>query len=241
MSENYKIILDEDKLKRFIEFLPELQESEKYYLTLIGRKKYLKENNIVFSTDKCQIKRFLATKKNLFNKLQQLEVKLGVWQIDGVKIPQEALTVYISPNPRNLWLANLRGISALAKAIEDNKKNVNPHQEMLSQIHKTATNKRYITFDLDVKDKSVLYQCVELVEGYVDVLETRGGFHLLVQRENVDKIKNKFWYPELKKFCDVTGDELCVLAGVTQGGFMPRIVMKNGSIDGCDEFSVDKE
>jgi hypothetical protein len=38
--ENYKIILNEQKLKEFIYWLPELQNNEQYYVSLFARKKY---------------------------------------------------------------------------------------------------------------------------------------------------------------------------------------------------------
>jgi hypothetical protein len=38
---NYQIIADKDKLLEFIEWLPDLQGAESYYLSLLARNKYL--------------------------------------------------------------------------------------------------------------------------------------------------------------------------------------------------------
>ena len=43
MKNNYKIISDPDALKEFIEWLPELEDNEKFYLSLFARKKYFLE------------------------------------------------------------------------------------------------------------------------------------------------------------------------------------------------------
>lgn len=102
---NYKIIQDEEKLKEFIQWLPDCLPNEQYYLTLFARKKYLP--NSFLTNDKCQLKRNTSKKEDLFQKIKQLECEIGSYQFRGQTVPQEALALYITPNPRDLTKAGL--------------------------------------------------------------------------------------------------------------------------------------
>jgi hypothetical protein len=61
---NYKIIKDEESLKGFIEWLPELGDDLSYYVSLLARNKYLEDKSIL-KTDKCSLKRFTANSKKI--------------------------------------------------------------------------------------------------------------------------------------------------------------------------------
>ena len=67
---NYEIIKNNAELVDFIETLPDLDIGDKFYLCLFARKKY----GAPISSDKGQLKRFLATKFNIFEKIQQLVI-----------------------------------------------------------------------------------------------------------------------------------------------------------------------
>ena len=79
---NYKIITDEDKLLDFINWLPDLEANEKFYCCLFLRKKYC--TDLIKSSEKSQLKRFLSSKKRVFEKIKQLVTELGSYKLKEI-------------------------------------------------------------------------------------------------------------------------------------------------------------
>jgi hypothetical protein len=222
---NYQIIVDEQAVRDYIDWLPDLEEHEKYYACLFMRKKYCKDVPWIKS-DKGQLKRFVSDKDRLFDKISQLEVKVGAYKFDGNDVPQESLALYISPNPRNLWRATIRSIGQLAKVLEGNSKNCNPHAEVLSEIQRSASERDFVIFDIDEKNETTLNTVIETVDGYCDVVETRGGYHVFVHKDKVESITDKMWYTKIQKFSDQCGDLMSPVVGTYQGGHVPNFIRK---------------
>ncbi len=217
---NYSIIYDSFLLEDFIQKLPDLKENETFYCCLFSRKKYFR----LLKSDKSQLKRFTSNKERLIDKIRQLECEVGSYKQDGIGIPQEALALYISPNPRNNYKATIKGIQRFAQLIENQNQNFNPHQEILSVIQQTAGTKKWVIFDIDTKEISKPE--IESILGTSEFLflETRGGFHVLVEPNKVPKSHSKTWHQNLSKISDVRGDCLIPVPGCCQGGFIPRFV-----------------
>ena len=243
---NYQIIKDEVALQEFVEWLPVLEKNQTYYVTLFARKKY---SNVVLSSEKCQLKRFTATKENLIDKLRQLEVKEGSYyqysKNGKVSIPQEALVVYIHLNPRDNVKATYGAMKKIIQLIENKSENYSLHQEILSEIQKAKAKHTFnnlVTFDIDTKNVDLSYVFEVVPKEAVTIIETRGGYHVVVDakhnlfsaKQSFDnlQIENKFkqypnnWYNLLSKHynCE-TGDIMCPIVGTHQGGFVPKFYL----------------
>jgi hypothetical protein len=220
---NYQVITDTEKLQQFIEWLPELKPDEKYYLCLFARNKYCKELTHI-KTDKAQLKRFVSDKERMFHKIRQLEAPLGAYRQREFDVPQEALALYITVNPRNMMKATVNTMVKLAYSIRDQNIMMNPHQEVMSEIQKAKSRTCYVDFDIDSKDGTFagLHEVIGGSANY-KILETRGGFHLLVDPSSVEERFKKTWYQKLASslHVDQVGDNMIPVPGTFQGGFTP--------------------
>jgi len=220
---NYQIIKDEKVLLDFIDWLPVLGEHERYYCTLFSRKKYATEGTM--KPDKGQLRRFLSDKDRLLDKIRQLEIKKGTYKLFGEEVDENSLALYINPNPRNLKKATFNSIIELSKLLRDEKKSFNPHAEVMSCIQRSIGNKVYLDFDIDYKpfdpqklDPFINRDCVQ-------ILETRGGYHLLVELKKIKAEYKSTFYNGIKSLnVDQTGDQLIPVPGCTQGGYTPKFI-----------------
>jgi len=224
----YEIIADESELDKFLNFIPDTDDSNQLYWSLFARKKYAVDHPAL-SHDKTLLKRGTSTKERLRSKLKQLECRIGGYLGNkDIPIPQEALAVYISPAPRDMKKATLKCIKSFADLLQrDNSYNL--HQEVLNVIQTTHGEDKFHIFDIDSKDISNLGVAMRLVDERCDVIETRGGFHILVSSTDIEEYaKNwdKQWYMKLSKMSDVVGDCLTPLCGCWQGGFIPKLITK---------------
>ena len=213
----YNIITDLSELEKFISFLPELLAGEKFYVSLLARRKYYKE----ISNNNQQLKRFLTTKDLLVSKIKQLEIEVGGYTFDGKPIPQEALALYISVNPRSLWRGSCEGLKRLADVVARGDKNVDPQKLIMNCVQSSAGQKNFVVFDIDEKNPDLLKKSLDIV-GEQCYIETRGGYHLLVDPKTIgEEVKN--WYGQLKQFSDVSGTEMSPIPGTMQGNFPVKL------------------
>lgn len=229
--ETYQIIVDEDKLKEFIDWLPDLKNQETYYCTLFARSKYSKA---IKAGDKQILKSFTSSKSRLINKIKQLETKVGTYltkeRITGidVPIPQEALALYISVNPRDIIKATKASLKEFVDLITSEYNGYNPYKKVLTHIQQSCSRKLYSEFDFD----NVPFEYVKtesekiLNKDCLNYVITRGGVHTLIDLSKVKNSENKFWYNQMAqiKGYDKTGTDLVPVVGCYQGGFCPILI-----------------
>lgn len=213
MAETYSIIQNEETLDRFLYLLPETTQNEKYYISLFARKKYWPE----IKADKGQLKRVLSNKEHIKEKLFQLECKLGAYRFEGKPIPQDALAVYIMPNPRCVLGATRGSLVKFAELIANGHKGYNPYQEVLSQFQTHRSRSVFIDFDYDQSEKPDLAGVIN--SEAVHYVRTRGGWHLLVETDKIKPEFKKTFYLKMSRGADVMGDNLLPIPGCCQGGF----------------------
>jgi hypothetical protein len=236
---NYKIVNDEGLLKSFIEFLPDLKPHEVYYVVLLVRSKYWKspEGEKVIpniSCDRYQIKRFVSRKDNLFQKIKALEIEEGTYTLKGLSIPNEALALYIDPNPKDLNKANAKLLMKLAHNLSTGKIDQNPVQLALTEIHKADAKKKFVHFDIDEEcDFSQLGNYLNV--DACTIVKTRGGYHLLINPKQIDGKYMKTWWNNLisnypidrnkRKTKQEEGNRMLLpMIGCNQGGYAPNII-----------------
>lgn len=219
----YQIITDKPALEQFIDWLPDHSREETYFYALFYREKYntgAKKSgggNLLF--------RGISDKKSLFRKIQQLECPIGSYEKAGEPVPQECLALYINPNPRSLPKASLNTISALVDNLKTKNSQASPHKEALACIQTSPADKPFVTFDIDNKEPLYVVAALKTLYPVLPaIIETRGGYHLLVPRIQIPQIENKMWHKTLAEISDENGDILSPIIGASQGGFTPRFV-----------------
>lgn len=220
---NYTVIYDEETIKEFIDFLPDLTENETYYLTLLSRNKYAK-NPINSRTT--PLKRLTSDKKYMLQNIKQLECPLGSYTKDGTFVEPESLALYITTNPRCKKKAIFGLLSEIATNLKHNCTTYNPLSDALTCINRAKSRPVFVTFDIDNKIdiETHIYKIWDTVgQDAVAAIETHGGYHVLIRPDKV-VAKQKDWYRIIDMYLsdkgvDQTGDILSPVPGTLQGNF----------------------
>lgn len=240
---NYQIVKDTEELAKFVDWLPELNPGETYYVSLLARSKYASGVKHI-NSDRQQLKRFLSTKEFLYEKIRQLECEVGRYTQKHNPMPQEALALYITPNPRSLIGGAKNGLVKLAQLITKEYNGYNPVQELMSAVHKSCSRKIFLDIDFDNPYREIgledapyysreyfLEVNKEAIEDIINkdcltYLETRGGFHVLIELSKIDTVYTKTWYNRITSlpFADISDTNLIPIPGCTQGNFIPRML-----------------
>lgn len=226
---NYKIIYNEEKLQQFIDWLPDLLPNEQYYITLLARKKYNPETGL--KADKAQLKRFTSTKERLLQKIKQLELPLGLYESGNLKISQDNLAIYITPNPRDLHKSSLILMKEISEKLIKNDNAINPNTLALNTIQTTTSRKIFFDLDIDFriedhqkaigKFRTDIASCINY--DCLTFIKTNGGLHCLINVQNIETAHQKSWHQKVSQLtCNeyevtMNGDNVLPIVGCIQG------------------------
>ncbi len=225
---NYKLIHDEEQLKRFIDFLPELNPNEGYFIILIARKKWYPESGIP-SAHKLK-RETVGNKERIIQTIRQWEVAEGTYQSNEVPINQMNLGVYIGYNPKNQYNACFELIEQCLANIRTNKQNINIKSMANDVIQGSNGSKNFIDIDVDIKDGEDYLEIEKFIRSVVakehlTFIKTNGGFHCLVKLEGLKG--NMTWYQQIKSHqfkseLNIMSNDLIPVVGCNQGKFIPH-------------------
>lgn len=234
---NYKIITDERELLKFIDWLPELEHDETFYCCLFARSKYVKDTHGLphIRSDKAQLKRFTSNKERLLTKIKQLECRIDAYKQKDIIVPQEALDLYITINPRSFIKANKASIRKLLDLALQPYNGFHPYQEVMSEIQKAKSRTEFVSFDFDCDQIEFTKALVKidrvLNQDSFDVVETRGGYHVIVRPKLIRSSYQNNWYQVIRKILadhsedhDNAGDIMLPVPGTYQGGHTVRFI-----------------
>lgn len=227
------LIKNLQELEKFLKILPECKENEQYYIALFARKKYFPGGFLI--NDKSQLSRKTATKDRIIEKIKQMEVP---YYFNGKLIPEEALALYITPNPRDLWRAGLQTLKEIAEKVKNGDRTYNPQALAMNCIQTSSSTKKFFDIDLDLlriisgeeldEIKTNLNRFVG--ENNYTLIKTKGGFHILIHLQELSVINSKTWYkninhslPEVYTIT-MSGDALLPIPGCAQGGIYPYLI-----------------
>ncbi|MEM9548618.1 MAG: hypothetical protein AAGA77_21710 [Bacteroidota bacterium] len=215
----HKLITDEQALDDFISWLPDLGKDEWYFVSILSRKKY--DPEMIQTNDQNQIFRAPLKKEHIKMRLKEFEREVGSLFYKRYPITQKSIVCYINPNPRHMVKANKILLKKLIELIDASGFNVIKEARDAVQVAKSKSN--FVHLEIDSKDIDLNLDAI--VPKYYWI-ETRGGYHLLVDSKDVKG--DKVWYKKvLDKYAgeiDRTGDMFLPIPGTVQGGFVPRVV-----------------
>lgn len=203
------LIKDKAQFENFTQnILPPLKHGEVYFVSLSARNKYLTEKERkefalgrteMFSRTLCYGDWNYAMNK-MFATLDYKTTK------SGLPYPEKALVVYVNINPSNMISAsinfakNVMNISGEMVNAYQNGKTPNLKQLdkadrlLMNYIQKSTGTRHYLDIDLDAVGSDVVSEFKnELDSNGVEhyVVQTQGGYHVLINRLSLNKSKYK--------------------------------------------------
>lgn len=259
MSKSYEFILDPTKVIAFGDkVLKPLAENQVYMVFLAARNKYLtdEQRKTVKLAGQDMIARKVLKKKEgettgqmLLKGLSTLCVPAGHYRDNGGNpIPFNAFTMFVTVNPRDCKKASLAVAHTLLDKLANDMDGFQHLENLvLSSIHKEVSRKVYLDLDIDLKVPMDLAERLRVLDEVMmpsgntpfTQVNTRGGYHLLVEYDQIDKERKNTFYLDLMKLSEMeknyelevktdgsSGAVMTPIPGTSQGGYEPTFLEK---------------
>lgn len=217
---NHKIIVNNEELQKFLDFLPDEGEDEQYFMSLMARDKTkklppVKDGQIHGSKRFCR-------KADILSVLRSYELPVGSYSRKGVTVTDEHLCPYITINPRcNKKAFKLMALETVSFAI--NGKHKDPVGFAMSCLHRSVGKKNFFDFDFDFPLTDQFEILIKSAFDSYTIIHTRGGFHLAVRCQCISS-HNTSQFKDLISKADQTGcANMIPIPGCNQRGFTPYI------------------
>jgi hypothetical protein len=166
---------------------------------------------------------------------------------EGQPYPFESYVLYMTVNPRDMMKATYQCVNNMSQMMYDSFKNKTEVQKSkrldivtMSEIQASTGSKYYLDIDIDIADKkraSVYVKTIKediLLGANLIPIETRGGFHVLVEISSIPLNKKNTFYIDLKTLSEnakhndngdveFKADSMIPIPGTIQGGFKVKI------------------
>lgn len=244
------LVQDVQQFQNFIDnVLPSLLPHEVYFVSLSARNKYLTERERDFyglgRTE--MFARTLVRRGDWGKAIRKLEGELATRLTKtGQLIPERALVVYVNINPSDALAAHFKYINEVNRQLEevtkatvrDKSPNYTPFtfaEKTLLNCFQVCTGQRtYLDLDIDTKEERYLSKVRSVLDSKnvsYFVVETHGGFHVLVKRETLNK-SNVRLDLLVKELARESGKEIMFnknamipMPGTKQAGHLVKLVL----------------
>lgn len=241
------LVHDELVIRDYIyNIYPKLVDDEVLFISLSSRTKYLtedqKSSGLVINRNEMFHRRFFnGNKEEVFLKtmsylnsvncaskyVKDLEVEdylLDFKTSSGHPIPMNTVTVYVNINPSSMMKASSNlGSEMMKKMITtDYDWFFHLQSKLNTEVQKAKSRREFIDIDFDHVEKEAVDYVRNLIGGFV--VQTHGGYHLLIPKKNLSKgynlqeilntTKNKFDSKEIV----INKNGMIPLPGTYQGG-----------------------
>jgi RNA-binding protein YhbY len=197
------MIHNHDEFRRFVQFLPTLKDDEVWFLSLSARNKYLTEKERAhYGLGRTEMfSRFTArdTDPGIEYVCQKLQATLAYRRTKGGKeIPEKALVTYMNVNPSSTvngyYLFKQEMDSGIRENLQAYMNGNQPRMDafrtmerkLMNAIQRSTSRKELVDIDVDTKSPEVMeYVHRRLAKCQRATVETVGGYHVLVRREDL--------------------------------------------------------